>query len=158
MGSMFVLFCYTASWEHSLLSLQKATCLQKFLYPSLGNVTRQPSAATNPICCAGSFPLLQWPRQGDRAERDRWVAVGGPGARAQCQQAVMQLKTHIMISWSVFSRCTVRINKYSRGKNSNIKTKSERNLHPLYKLQVTIHFQNLQQENAYFLRCFLWSC
>lgn len=71
-------------WEHSLPSLQRATCLQKSLYPSLGNVTKQEGAASDPICCAGSFLPLQWPHQGSPEQRGIhgclwllcWAALG----------------------------------------------------------------------------------
>lgn len=103
-SSLFIpilLFYYPFSRGHTFPSLQKADCLQKALYLSLGKVTKQQSAATNPISSAASFSQLQRPaRVTLRAEEDRWVAVAavlmGSGevlaARGQCCQQVMELK------------------------------------------------------------------
>lgn len=92
-------------------------------------------------CCSGHTRVAQ-SREGSMGVRGSCAEQhwGGPEAKAQCQQLLMQLKTHVTISLSMFSRCTVRINMYSGGVKTIIKTKNEGNLHPCYKLQMTSHF------------------
>lgn len=72
---MFVpalLLCYSASWEHSFPSLQKATCLQNsFTFSWKSHKARKCCHKPHLLCI--QFP--QWPSQGNTEQRgmDRWL-------------------------------------------------------------------------------------
>lgn len=137
-------------WEHSLTSLQRATCLQKPLYPSLGKVTRQQSAAGAPICCGGSFSPLWWPRQGDPEQRGvrgclgllGWAAVGRPRSKGTVLATAHTAKNpHNNLFVYVFKIYSQDQHVFRRGKKTNIteRGKSSRfTNYPHYELQMTV--------------------